>query len=614
MKEALIKIIERIRSAGALSDKELDILLREASRALDDPSRRLSKRRMLAFYLQERDASSAFFSSLRIDAALDEQLIQMLRAKPRRTASGVATVTVLTKPWPCKNDCIYCPNDVTMPKSYIADEPACQRAERCCFDPYLQVAARLTTLANMGHNTDKVELIVLGGTWFDYPQRYRLWFSCQLFAALDDFGSARMDEEVARRRGAYEALLAEEQEGRALSERIRCAHVDLQRKVDAGAITYAQAFHELAPLRQRALPDLDDAPTEELLGALQRANEDARARCVGLVVETRPDTVTCEALAELRAMGVTKVQVGVQSLDDAVLDASERADRVCDVERALGLIRVFGFKSHVHMMANLIGSAPEDDLRHYRKLMEDARFKPDEVKLYPCALVESARLTEAFEQGAWAPYGEDELVELLSACVLATPEHTRISRMIRDIPSNDILIGCKKTNLRQIVEREVLAREDAGRVREMRMREVATGEIKADDLALRIVGYRTANTRESFLQWVDGAGKLAGFLRLSIPDVRVVEAMLSSGERLPVCAGEAMIREVHIYGKTSRLHESREGNQHLGLGRQLVERACQMAKEEGCASVNVISAVGTRAYYRRLGFEDAGLYQKRILR
>lgn len=614
MESALREIADKIRGGGSLSQKQLDRILRERSRTCPDPARRLSKRHAMAFYLRERESASPFWESLRLSAADDEALVRLLRAKPRRTASGVATVTVLTKPWPCGRDCIYCPNDVRMPKSYLADEPACQRAERCSFDPYLQVGARLSTLSAMGHNTDKVELIVLGGTWSDYPEDYRLWFMCNLFRALDDFGTEALGAEMSRRQQLlYQAAGQLLPSGVAASAEHAFQMVQLQHEVDAGALSFTEAWERLRPVREVMVPAFGDVFSWDDLERLQQRNEEAQARCVGLVVETRPDTVTTDALRELRALGVTKLQVGIQSLDDAILCANGRGGTVAEVERALALMRLFGFKSHVHLMANLVGATPQADLAQYRALMEDGRFMPDEVKLYPCALVQSAHLTELHERGGWQPYSEEELTALLSACVRATPEHVRISRMIRDIPSNDILTGCKKTNLRQMVEERARAEAGKDAISEMRMREVATDEVDADGLALQVERYVTANTEEAFLQWVDGAGKLAGFLRLSLPDQQVIREGQQRCASFPVREGEAMIREVHVYGRTSRIHESSEGNQHQGLGRALVERACQMAADVGFTAVNVISAVGTRAYYRSLGFEDAGLYQRRKL-
>lgn len=590
MEEALRQIAKRIRRGEDISPRQLEAILRRESRNLAEPSKRLSKRALMAYYMQQRGARSAIWRSLGLTKEQDDAMIGLLRAKPRRTASGVATVTVLTKPWSCRADCLYCPNDIRMPKSYLWDEPACQRAERCHFDPYLQVGARLGMLHGMGHNTDKVELIVLGGTWFDYPYSYRLWFASQLFRALDDFGTDAMDGEMDRRRRIYEN--APQASGDVLSS--------LQMRVNEGELTYAEALGCL-PAPPNA-DDLADVVSEDALMSWQRANERAQARSVGLVIETRPDTITDASLVELRTFGVTKVQMGIQSLDADILRRNCRCGSVDQVEEAMGLLRLFGFKSHVHMMANLAGSTPEADVEQYRRLVGDERYLPDEIKLYPCALVESAHLTDAFGRGEWEPYSEEALVGLLAACVEATPAHTRISRMIRDIPSQDILTGCQKTNLRQVVEAHIASEGQLPSIQEMRMREVATRDMDAAVLHLEEVAYVTTNTDEVFLQWVDEAGTLAAFLRLSLPRIPS-----------PATGDDAMIREVHVYGRTSRMHESREGNQHLGLGRKLIERACHLAREDGRETVSVISAVGTRAYYRRLGFEDAGLYQRRTL-
>jgi elongator complex protein 3 len=210
--------------------------------------------------------------------------------------------------------------------------------------------------------------------------------------------------------------------------------------------------------------------------------------------------------------------------------------------------------------------------------------------------VESSRLGTYFESGAWQPYSEDDLVDLLVADTLATPAYTRISRMIRDISSTDIVAGNKKTNLRQMVEARITA---AGAdVREIRMREVATSDVVLSDLRLDCVSYRTTVSDERFLQWVTPEGRIAGFLRLS----------------LPATGRQAMIREVHVYGRVAGLGASEHGGaQHAGLGKALVEEACRLASEAGFEAINVISAVGTRNYYRGLGFFDAGLYQRRDL-
>jgi elongator complex protein 3 len=202
----------------------------------------------------------------------------------------------------------------------------------------------------------------------------------------------------------------------------------------------------------------------------------------------------------------------------------------------------------------------------------------------------------AWERGEWRPYTEEELIDLLAHDLLVTPAYTRVSRMIRDISSTDIVCGNKKTNLRQMVEAHI--GKDGGQVSEIRMREVATSDVAAGTLSLECVSYETTVSQEHFLEWVSETDRIAGFLRLSLPKDRP----------------QAMIREVHVYGRVAGLHRTESGGaQHQGLGKELVERACAMAREAGYEAINVISAVGTRNYYRALGFSDADLYQRRRL-
>ena len=620
MEDALLEIIAALRAGEAVDAAWLDRLVRRHNRAAHDGTRQVAKRRLLPFYLRVQAEEPERWAAWKVDAATDAALVRLLQAKPRRTASGVATITVLTKPWPCSSDCVYCPNDIRMPKSYLADEPACQRAERCWFDPFLQVEARLRTLTAMGHVTDKVELIVLGGTWSDYPADYQHWFIGELFRALNLSDDERAAEAAARRAFYEERGLPRERDEPA---RARAA---VQTRIDAGELTYNEAWHEVYgtprhPERSAAGAEskgpfpasaiFPHSPAD--LVDLHAANEQAPKRVVGLVVETRPDLITPQSCLALRALGCTKVQIGVQSLRDDVLAANGRTLTAARVAEAMGLLRLFGFKSHVHFMVNLLGTTPADDIADYRRLVTEAAFLPDEVKLYPCCLVASSQLTDHFRDGTWRPYTEDELVAVLAADVMATPPYARISRMIRDISATDILVGNKKTNLRQLVEAHLTA-ENAP-VREIRQREISVEGAAVEALRLETIAYATTVSEERFLQWVTSDGRIAGFLRLSLPKpeaVRALRGALGPEADFPAL-GEAMIREVHVYGKVAALHRTGEGTQHLGLGRQLVEEACAQAAAAGYEAMNVISAVGTRAYYRNLGFADAGLYQKRML-
>ena len=638
MEQILLQITALLRAGRPVDDAVVTKLVHAASRGAAQPP---AKRQLLPFYLRTKQEDPERWASWQISPGLERELLRVIRIKPRRTASGVATITVITKPWPCSGDCVFCPSDLRMPKSYLHDEPACARAEQNRFDPYLQVSSRLTALSQMGNATDKIELIVLGGTWTDYPEGYQVWFMSELFRALNDDAvadeaanpmlrrsaagrggaEAAMDavpdgclpKGVAERRARYrECFLAKDAE--ALAQR----RAELQAGIDAGRGggrgCYNAAVKELygAGSAWGQAMSWQSASWEEL-ERRQRANERARHRVVGLVIETRPDAVTARSLHAIRRLGCTKVQMGVQSIDQRVLDMNERRIDVSRMEEAFSLCRLFGFKIHAHFMVNLIGSTPTGDKADYLRFVGLGPFQPDEVKLYPCALIEGTRLVRKHESGEWRPYTEDELLDALAADIVATPAFCRVSRMIRDFSSKDIVAGNKKPNLRQMVERR-LAASGRERVREIRYREIGSDAPDPAELEMDVVAYSTPTSEERFLQWVTPEGKIAGFLRLSLPDQRfVAECAKRYGDDAPVGAGEAMIREVHVYGVAARVGQEGTAAQHRGLGRALVARACELSREAGFERINVISAVGTREYYRSLGFTDHGLYQQKAL-
>ncbi len=611
MEKTLHNILGEIRRTNApLAPDALDRIIRARNREVAGPVRYVAKKKLLPFYQEVKEHRPERWRTWGVSPAEEALLVRTLQVKPRRTASGVATVTVLTKPWPCSSACLYCPNDVRMPKSYLHDEPACQRAERNWFDPYLQVTARLRTLHQMGHVTDKVELIVLGGTWSDYPEAYQIWYMHELFRALNDIScETTVDRESETRRTQYR------------DAGIACERDDLanwaakaQARVTAGDASYNETVRSLYACGTRAdgngwaAAAQWQTATFSQLEALQHENESAKHRCVGLVVETRPDAVTPKRLAMLRRLGCTKLQMGIQSLDERILAANHRGIGIDRMQQAFELARIFGFKTHAHFMTNLLGATPESDAADYRRMVEHPAFKPDEIKLYPCALVDGTGLVAHWRDGSWRPYTEQELVNLLAEDVLVTPPFTRISRMIRDISAHDIMTGNKKVNLRQLVDLELAKRPQP--VQEIRSREIAFGAAASDELSLSEIAYETTNTHEVFLQWVAPGNRIAGFLRLSMPNADYIDAHVTA---LPIDAGEAMIREVHVYGRVAGLHQGGENAQHRGLGRMLIERACDIARENGYTAINVISAIGTRGYYRKQGFTDNGLYQQRSL-
>ena len=625
MESIISEILDRLRAGEELDAKALLRILNDHNKRLDANAPHYSKKKLLPFYLRTKERDPQRWQSWNITPELEQQLVHLLQVKPRRSASGVATITVITKPWKCGGACIYCPNDLRMPKSYLSDEPACQRAERNYFDPYLQVTSRLRALNQMGHVTDKIELIVLGGTWSDYPRAYQIWFITELFRALNDADDKLPEgDKLPGRSTSFEAANARERRqfyrdcGLSYERDDLVAFTQAQQcLVNEGELTYNEAMVNLYETGEpwKAIAKHQHATLDELEREHVR-NEQAAHRVVGLVVETRPSLITPENLTFLRALGATKVQMGVQSLDQHIHDINQRSVSIAQIDRALDLTRLFGFKTHTHFMVNLLGQTPETDRADFRRFVTETPYQPDEIKLYPCALVRGTELCERYERGEWQPYDEETLVDVLVADVLATPPFTRISRMIRDFSAHDIEAGNKKVNLRQLVEACAKGDKLPGRssslpaIQEIRYREISTQDVELGELTLEVVPYETTSTYERFLQWVTPENKIAGFLRLSLPKPEAFEAY---PDVLPVSPGEAMIREVHVYGRASGLHTSGTSAQHRGLGKKLIERASELAREAGYTKLNVISAIGTRPYYRNLGFVDNGLYQQKPL-
>jgi elongator complex protein 3 len=462
---------------------------------------------------------------------LDGDLLEHIRMKPVRTLSGVTTVTVLTKPYPCPGKCIFCPTDVRMPKSYLPDEPGARRGLEHAFDPFSQVQSRLEALNAVGHPLDKVELLILGGCWSSYRRDYQEWFVRRCFDALNG--------------------------------------------VELPALKQAQAYNETAPSRN-----------------------------VGLVVETRPDHITVEQLAWLRRLGVTKVQLGVQSLDDHILELNQRGHTVADSRRAVDLLRAAGFKIVLHWMPNLLGATPASDRLDFVRLWDG--FCPDELKIYPNQLLENTELYQVWQRGEYRPYSTAELVQLIADVKTIIPRYCRVNRVIRDIPSNYVVDGNRRTSLRQDIQNELKRRGVACQC--VRCREVRDHKVDLQSLELNDLEYSAGGAQEHFLSYVTPDDRLAGFLRLSLPGPNSPVTDLSDLD------AAAIIREVHIYGQSLPVGAEEQGAaQHIGLGSRLIQYAQDLALSQGYKRLAVISAIGTQRYYQRLGFQHGELYMLKEL-
>lgn len=510
---------------------------------------------------------------------LAPHVVQWLRKKPMRTLSGVTPITVLTKPFPCPGNCIFCPSDVRMPKSYLSSEPGAQRAANNYFEPYLQTYNRLLALLEMGHPVDKAEIIVLGGTWSVYPLPYKIWFIKSIFEALNDFGN-KIDN-------------------RAL---VKPSIVPVKNSQLPPNLSYNQAIATLYRDQEnkKKYHDQETATWSELKTQQQR-NETSAVRCVGLVLESRPDVISPQEVVTLRRLGATKTQIGLQSLQDEVLRLNQRGHDVSASRRAMRMLRQAGFKIHAHWMPNLYGSNLTKDKQDFERLFSDPDFKPDELKIYPCSLIEDTPLVKLYKKSYWLPYTQAELLDILTYCLINTPAYCRLTRIIRDIPSADILVGNKLTNLRELAASTVV--NEGIKMSDIRSREIRSTEVVSAGLKQHIVSYKTSVSTEKFIEMITGSNQIAAFLRLSLPISRL-------NNITPELDNSAIIREVHVYGQALEVgNHQKVGVQHRGLGKQLVRKAIQIARKEKYAKLAVISAIGTRPYYRRLGFKDGVLYQ-----
>lgn len=504
----------------------------------------------------------------------DTQFLSRFRMKPVRTLSGVTTVTVLTKPYPCPGNCIFCPTEICEPKSYLSDEPGARRALQNHFDPFLQVTTRLQALTAVGHPVDKIELLVLGGTFSAYPRKYQHWFISRCYEALNQSQIPELP--------------------------------GLDEDVEAGKTT------------PPADPPSGYDVTSGILEEFHKANESSLHRNVGLVLETRPDEITYEELAWMRNLGATKLQLGAQSLNDEILKINRRGHTTEQTIRAMNRGRAAGYKLVLHWMPNLLGATPEGDAEDFRKLWSDVNNKgglcPDEIKIYPTQLLKNAELYNYWQRGEYRPYTEEELIHLLADVKARVPQYCRVNRVIRDIPSTNVVAGNKRTSLRQDAILEMTSRGIACQC--IRCREVRQERIDASQLALRDIVYQPdylageAATEEHFISYVTPNDKIAGYLRLSLP-VHV------EGERdsnLNDLRESAIIREIHVYGQSLQVGTEQSGAaQHIGLGTSLIKEAERITRSAGINRLSVISAIGTRIYYRGRGFLDGNLYQWKSL-
>ena len=430
-------------------------------------------------------------------------------------------MAVMTLPMNCPGQCIYCPTFSDTPQSYTPRSPAVLRAKSCEFDAGQQVKMRLRILSDMGHPTDKIELIVMGGTFLASSEDYQYRFIKGCFDALNGRESANLKE-------------------------------------------------------------------------AKQLNETALHRCTGLCIETRPDWCGQEQIDRMLEFGATRVELGVQTLDDEIYRLVRRGHTVADVVTATRLLREHAFKVHYHWMPGLPGSTPEKDLALSEQLFSDPRFRPDGLKIYPTMVVEGTELERWYLDGQYQPYTDDIMTDLVADIKTIVPGYVRISRVLRDIPS-EFIVGGLKDSLRDVVKQRmrllgteckcIRCREYGHRVRAGR---------EAGPPRMVRTDYEASGDREVFLSFEDEDETLFGLLRMRVQSEGVTGLMQNAADNL------ALIRELHIFGPEVPLNEQNPAAaQHKGLGRALLAEAERIAGEEfQVRQIAVLSGTGAREYYR----------------
>jgi len=454
-------------------------------------------------------------------------VLKVIQKRKVRTMSGIANITVLTKDFGCPGQCIYCPTEKGMPKSYLSNEPAMMRAVRNEFDAYKQVTTRLQGLKAQGHNTTKIDIRVAGGTWGSIPHSYQEEFIKEIYRALNE------DEN-------------------------------------------------------------DKVTLEESI----KKNETATHRCVGLWLETRPDWVDEDEIKRWRSYGVTGIELGVQTTDDKVNEYCKRGHGVKETVEATQLCRDAGLKICYHLMPNLPTSNIKKDIKSAKDLFENEGLKPDYLKVYPCIITPYSILSKMIEKDSnvFKPYTNEELIDVIGGIKKEVPEYCRIIRIIRDIPAESIVIGSKKSNLRQELQRKGID------CRCIRCREIQDNTITSYEL--RVTNLKTNGGKEFFIQIEEpNIDKLIGLCRLRLPS--------NSKPLFDELTGAAIVRELHVYGRQEGLGGKKSvesKSQHKGFGKGLMEKAEEISKENGYKKIAVIAAIGTREYYKKLGYKLEGSY------
>ncbi len=508
----------------------------------------------------------------------NEFLKQYLMTKPTRTISGVAVIAVMSKPFNCPHGrCIYCPGGLNsafgdVPQSYTGNEPSTMRGIRNDYDSYRIVFNRLEQYVVLGQNPEKAEIIIMGGTFLSFPKEYKETFVKDIFKAMNDFSNEFYKD------------------GELDIDKFH-AFFELPGKV------HDQRREESIKKKVLALK----AQNEKSLEEEKKINETSNIKCVGLTIETKPDWGLLDQGNEMLSYGCTRIELGIQTTYDEVLKKVNRGHNVATSIESIRVLKDLGFKLNFHMMPGLPDVSYEKDLDALKEIFDNPDYKPDMLKIYPTMVMPRTPLSEMYKAGKFKPMETNTAAKLIvEAKKKWIPRYCRVMRVQRDIPTKVTDAGVDKTNLRQYVDN--LAKQESVKCQCIRCREIKGAEIKGD-VEFEILEYQASKGKEYFISLKDKADKLIGFARLRIPNESL---------RSEITDKTAIIRELHVYGTATAIGESGDV-QHKGFGKMLMEKAEEITRENNKSKIVVISGVGVRQYYKKIGYSDDGPYVSKEL-
>jgi len=491
----------------------------------------------------------------------DFDLKKKIIKKIQKSQSGIISITVLTSGTPeytnkdgirvkgtfsCLHNCSFCPNEkpsadnnwTQQPKSYLYTEPAVLRANQNSFDPILQMNSRISSLLKMGHNVDKIELLVLGGTWSEYPKEYQEEFITSLYYSANVY---------------YDD------------------YIDYDKK------------------EKRPIKSLEEEINE---------NEKARIHIIGLTLEMRSDSICMNEIKRLRRFNCTRVQLGIQHTDNEILRMNNRGEKVETTIRAIKLLKDNCYKIDGHLMLNLYGSSPEKDREMLNKILELEELQLDQLKIYPCAIVPFTKIKELYESGVYIPYDDKYLFEIIKEFKIKVKKYIRINRIIRDISGHYIIAGYSQqmTNLRQLLKEDM--KKNNWKCNCIRCREIKDNDIDPSETTFEIINYKASGGIEYFISLIN-KDFLIGFirLRLSIHNDSDDSKILSVLKDSALIRELHIYSNISTVGSSNS-----NSCQHKGYGKKLIGKAEEISKENGFKKISIISGTGVRDYYRKLGY------------